>query len=443
MKLRFTFSLIIAAFVQIHAQNLLPPINSGVLPADSDPVCATPWYNNLDFDTTGYMVGDTVNDFTLFDISGSPFHLGTQLALGKPVLLVAGSLTCPYFRSKLNDINTVASAYATYISSTIVYVIEAHPTDTSPYSGTINVTTQNNNDGILFPQPTTYLGRKNLVDTLTQNYSVTCPLVIDGPCNEWWHAYGPAPLNAYLIDTNGIVIMKHGWFDQYPDNIYCDLDSLLNVSLPYCAPSSANGTFAVAPIYLTPWGAPGQMLYGTADIVNNSSDDVIVEVVKMVENYASGWESAFCLDVCMPSYIDSTTTLIFPGDTVHFSLDFFTSLTPDSSAVRLGFRNVNNENNSAAFWVRGFTSPTGIEEMNLLPAFSVFPNPANSIIQITSCSNDPGLSYNILDASGRIIISTSATNYCTLIDISGLSPGLYYIEQSSLSGREVLPFIRQ
>jgi hypothetical protein len=430
------FFLFLSACVAASAQTL-PSLNSGVLPNDSDPICSTPWYNNIDFDTAGYDLGETVNDFTLFDLNGNAFQLSAALAQGKPVLLIAGNLTCPVFRNQMNDINTVVSAYSSYITPMVVYGIEAHPTDTSPYSGTINITNQNLSQGILFPQPTTYLERKNLADTLIQNFTVNFPMVIDGPCNEVWHAYGPAPQNAYLIDTNGVVILKHGWFHQYPDNIYCELDSILNITLPYCAPTSASGSFILNPLVTAPWGPPGQIIYASADIINNSADDALIEVMKMTEIYAAGWNSSFCMGICYLTTVDSTAILLAPGDTMHFTLDFFTSPTPDSSRVRVGFRNVNNQSNAFSQWFYGYTSPVGIVEENSKPTFTVVPNPCTDQIVLQQSTASDNATYVIRDLQGRTCKTISMQeNTSGTIDVSDLPAGVYIIALES-DGRPI------
>lgn len=416
----------------------LPPINSGILPNDTDAICSTPWYNNIDFDTVGYDVGDTVNDFTLFDLNGNAFQLSAALAQGKPVLLIAGNLTCPVFRNQLSDINTVVSAYASYITPMVVYGIEAHPTDTSPYSGTINVHNQNINQGILFPQPTTYLERKNLVDTLLQNYTINFPIVIDGPCNEVWHTYGPAPQNAYLIDTNGTVILKHGWFHQYPNNIFCDLDSILGVTLPHCTSTSASGSFILNPLVTATWGVPGQIIYASADLINTGTDGVVIEVVKTSEIYAPGWNSSFCMGICYLTTVDSTTIMLAPGDTMHFTLDFLTSGTPDSSRVRVGFRNVNFPNNAHSQWFYGTTSPLGIDDLHVNDALNIYPNPCDDQLVLQGIDQNIPQVLEIYDISGRLqkTVSVPGNSSSVTIDVSDLAAGTYVI----VSPNETVPF---
>jgi hypothetical protein len=444
MKVIYLFAALLISSMAF-GQNLLPSINTGVLPNDSDPVCPTPFYSNLDFDTSGYDVGETVNDFTLFDRNGNGYQLSNALSLGKPVLLITGSLTCPVFRSQMPTINTVFTTYAADVNTAIIYTIEAHPTDTSPYSGTINITTQNINQGILFPQPTTYGERKALVDTLLQNMTVSPPVYIDGPCNEWWNKYGPAPQNAYLIDTNGTVLLKHGWFDQFPQDIFCDIDSVLGITSGNCNPPTTNGSFIFAPLVTNVYGFPGQTIYATGDLINNSLEDVLIAVVKLQEIYAPGWNSAFCMDICYSTTVDSTTIRLAPNDTMHFSLDFFTSLTPDSSRVRVGFRNLGFPSNQFSQWFKGNTNAVAVMEQASEGSFTIYPNPCSSVLHFvsnTAYDNYPG--YFIYDMNGKLQKTIAPQNQGTgfSIDVSDLNQGVYFIEHRGVQYSSYVKFVK-
>src|SRR5687768_11128860 len=242
------------------AQNFLKPsIGLSSIPGDNTAICAIPLYTGS-FDSSGLQAEDTAFDFKLYSISGDSFLLSEKLSHGKPVLLIAGSYTCPVFRNKVAVINSIAATYAGQIEIAIVYTLEAHPTVISPYFGYINVTQANQNAGILYDQPHTYGERKTICGDLLQAMTVQVPVYLDGPCNSWWSMYGPAPNNAYLIDTNGIIFAKHGWFDRHPDNdIVCDIDSLLGAG--GCNSTPSNGTFILEQVSTTVSGFPGEILY--------------------------------------------------------------------------------------------------------------------------------------------------------------------------------------
>ncbi len=414
------------------AQPLLPSIGIGNLPADTDPVCTIPFYNG-NFYTSGKQVGDTMADFTIYDLNGTAFNLATELAKGKPVLLIAGNYTCPVFRKQVPSINNVISTYSTQISTLVYYGVEAHPTDTSPYFGYVNTTTANINAGILYAQPTTYGQRKQLVSDMLNDPAIPllAPVYIDGPCNNLWSYYGPAPNNSYLIDTNGIIFSKHGWYDKYPDDIICDIDSLLG-NPTSCGSGNNNGTFILNVLSAdTVWGNPGNTLSINAELVNNSPNNVLVLLRRMANNMAPGCASSMCADVCYSTSTDTVTILIAPGDTQDFHFYFYTSSTGfDTSHARMRFRNVNNANNIYTVNFYGITTnalgiSNAVVSRNKVKGF---PNPARDRIQVSA--SFPVKAIDITDIAGKIIIS-NADPGC---DISKLKEGLYFLQVSGKNG---------
>jgi hypothetical protein len=421
--------LVLAAFhCPVISQTLLPAINSGILPSDNDSICDYPPFTGS-FETNGYAQNDTIPQFTLFDKNGSAFDISTELQNGKPVLLIAGSITCPVFRNKVATINDVISTYGNSIRTVIVYTIEAHPTDPSPYSGQVNITQQNIDENILYPQPVTYLERKNMVDSLLNLMTVFAPIFIDGPCNEWWLNFGPAPNNAYLIDTNGIIFSKHAWLDEYPKDIFCDIDSILGIS-GNCSSAPATGTFYLNIIDTMATGPAGTVLYTHAEIINNTTEDAVVIVMKLQENYAAGWDASFCINgVCYVTSLDSTTVLVPANDTISFSADFFTSAIPDSSNLKVGFRNQNMPSNQFAF--RFFAST--YDELSITEyanAISrIFPNPSNDAefnFKFAESLNEDAMLF-IYDITGKSVYAEKLPKNSLSVKVqTGLKNGIYW-----------------
>src|SRR5688572_3892150 len=128
------------ALLSAQTINLKPSIGLSSAPMDADAVCPIPTVKNT-FDNTGYQRGKYAADFTLYTAEGTPVNLRSELTKGKPVLLVAGSYTCPVYRRQMEQLNTIYDRYKDSISVYIVYTVEAHPiTDPSPYSGEVWVT---------------------------------------------------------------------------------------------------------------------------------------------------------------------------------------------------------------------------------------------------------------------------------------------------------------
>jgi hypothetical protein len=404
---------------------LLPSLGLNTLPANSATICQAPWYLGS-FYASGIQAGNSVPDFKLYDLNGDSLVLSNELAANKPVALIAGSLTCPVFRSKVNTINQVMATYGSAIRLFVIYTLEAHPTDTSVYFGYVNVTNQNTNANILFSQPTTYGQRKQMADTMSSFVSLNAPVFIDGPCNEWWSTFGPAPNNAYIISPQGKVIKKHGWFDKTPDRIFCDLDSILAVTSGSCVNTTAPGTFSISVVNSTVNGSPGDLLYDFVKVINTESVNVTIATKKIQKNHPAGWQTAFCADVCYSTSEDSIGFTIAPFDTLLFSLDFYTDANPDSGSVKVGFKNINKSNNAFSIRLRASTLPSqvGVQEYNSYSsAFQMWPNPADNTININASPET--LSITIYDVTGILVYA--APNK-TWHDISSLPPGVYYIK---------------
>ena len=422
-KLFYSFLPFALLFQAINAQPLLPSIGINSLPADSAPICPIPLYLGS-FSSSGYQEGDTAHDFKLYSTTGDSFVLSSALAAGKPVLLVSSSYTCPVFRGKIPSINNVISTYGTQIQTAVIYCVEAHPTDTSPYFGYVNITSANTAAGILFPQPTTYGERKNMVDTLLANTNLAASVFIDGPCNNWWLNYGPAPNNAYLIDTNGIIVAKHAWYDAYPDQILCDIDSLLGIS-GNCTPGATTGNFSLSITSNdTIWGAPGGIYSAQAQLTNNDTSDVLVLIGRLQNNIPAGWTSYFCLGItCYNSSTDSVLALLPAGQSIYFGLDYHTAATAATGQVRVGFRNQNNFSNA---YVRDFwciTTPTGVSQLSVgISPLYIYPDPVSTILNIQG-GNMGDDEYVITDLIGRKIVSSKEST----IDVHFLLPGIYFI----------------
>jgi hypothetical protein len=233
--------LLFAALTPLVAQpNLGPSIGVGSLPANSDEVCDIPFFLD-NFIYAGMNEGELIPDFNLYDLNGNEVIMSELLGQGKPVLMVAGSITCWVFREKIAVLNDLVQAYNDEIEIFIVYTVEAHPVvDASPYFGYEVVGGQNISEDLLYHQPVTYGQRKAIVNDLLNLYDINVPVYIDGPCNNWWETFGPAPNIGYLIDTDGTILAKEPWFDKHPWDIECDLEEHLNLNTG-CGITGQNG----------------------------------------------------------------------------------------------------------------------------------------------------------------------------------------------------------
>lgn len=235
MKRLLTLFCVFSAFELCGQTQLLPCINTGVLPSDQDSI--QPFVNYIDtsdqFMVGGFQLGDPVADFILYDTGNVAVQLSQLLSDGKPALIVSGSTTCPAYRNTAQYV--LPDMYVMFGSSVhfvVVYQLEAHPVgpDFSPFSDTVNTTAINIADSILLPQHRTYGDRKNDAIQLLNTQGFSCPTVIDGPGNEFWNTFGPSPNNGYLIAPNGTVYAKYGWMQHNKVQAISDIHALLSLS---------------------------------------------------------------------------------------------------------------------------------------------------------------------------------------------------------------------
>lgn len=179
-----------------------------IVPAWSQEVAKRPT-----FDTTGAMVGEQLPDFQMLDVDGGPVAL-SRAWMGRPVLLVTSSLTCPKSRSMFPDLVALAEKHKGKISVAIVYVIEAHPLhDLCPYKGVEDVTPENRRDGILHRQPTTLPERLKLAKEFKERMNCSLPIYVDTMEDRAWKGVGGGPNMAILVREGGTVIARQGWFE--------------------------------------------------------------------------------------------------------------------------------------------------------------------------------------------------------------------------------------
>jgi hypothetical protein len=413
---------------QLSAQPILrPSIGIGTLPSDNDSVCYIPWHLGS-FYTSGLQSGDTAFDFTLYDLNGDTLNLATALSNGRPVLLIAASYTCPVYRNLVPIINNVVNTYAGLLDVYIIYTIEAHPdVDTSVYFGYVHTGTPNIQAGILYRQPLTYGDRKLIVTDMLDSMNTLASVFIDGPCNNWWSTYGPAPNNSYLIDTNGIVFSKHGWFDRYPDDIYCDIDSLLGSSSGNCtsAGGSSNYTFQFTSADTINENA-GTTISVDAELTNTGTQDILIYARRLENHMPPGWASSMCIDVCYATNIDSVVFLLPAGVTQPVHVYFYTSsLTADTGHVKMGFKNLSDTTNKNVMHAFGVTRiPTSIQPINSVTDFTFYPNPVTSQLNINfnPLSNSDIQIFNLLGYKIIEVKNQSVT------DVSNLPDGIYLLK---------------
>jgi hypothetical protein len=250
--MRILLGLIIALIVVPMAAVAQPKLNGFIgldtPPADEEIVCTNQKINiKYPWDLNAYpqwmaFPNPTINDFRFYTNDTVGVTASKLLATGKPLVLIDGSYTCDVFRYAIPQINQLYQRYGDSISMYVVYTLEAHPiVDTNFYKSNQSWVVKNDSiDNVLYRQPKTYGERRAMVDTMMRRQTsptLLPPIIIDGPCNQWWNFFGPAPNCAYLIASDGHVVKHQPWFNvkwttgvqqPQPDFLSHYIDSILH-----------------------------------------------------------------------------------------------------------------------------------------------------------------------------------------------------------------------
>ena len=83
----------------------------------------------------------------------------------------------------------------------------------SPYTDKIWLTTLNEVAGIHCAQPRTLEGRIALAHELRRRFRLSTSMLIDAMDDRAWRAFGVPPNVAILVDPDGRIAVKQGWFE--------------------------------------------------------------------------------------------------------------------------------------------------------------------------------------------------------------------------------------
>jgi plastocyanin len=73
-------------------------------------------------------------------------------------------------------------------------------------------------------------------------------------------------------------------------------------------------------------------------------------------------------------------------------------------------------------------NPTGITDNNLPPDFTIYPNPADNLMTIRTNNNLTGNQFVITDQTGRQVFNGKLVDDATPVNISQLTPGIYFVQ---------------
>lgn len=183
----------------------------------------------------GYIEGEYVGDFTIYDFEGNSLNLYETLQNGKPTIMVSGSVSCIRFTNAFHPVTATAPAYNT-LSNFIegyqdafnwifVYGVEAHPTEGECPSncppGSFNDTT--------VVQHETYLYRRFALGDWLDSPAHDFPfnMYADNPDNAVYNNFFQRPFGALVLNCEGEVVMRGDWLHIFVNTYHSDLVALL------------------------------------------------------------------------------------------------------------------------------------------------------------------------------------------------------------------------
>jgi hypothetical protein len=165
------------------------------------------------FTAGGVQPGQPLPALSLLDLDGNRVDVGAMRG-ERPLVLVTASLTCNVARRNQAAIAQLQQQHGDALAVAVVYTIDAHPQgDPCPYSGEEWVPPANERDQVLVRQPATLGARLELARRYAREWSPRTPVLVDTMDNASWRALGEAPNAAVVIDRDGTVVARAGWFD--------------------------------------------------------------------------------------------------------------------------------------------------------------------------------------------------------------------------------------
>ena len=157
-------------------------------------------------ETSGVQKGALMPDLDVVTLDGQPFKLAT-LWREKPLVLVTASITCPIAMEQCPSLQGLREKHAADANTVVLYVREAHPAP----AGT-PLTAGESGHGAQ-PQPTSLDDRLTLARAFAKEFAGGATVLVATMDPAALERLGAGPNSGLLIDTQGRLAAKHGWYD--------------------------------------------------------------------------------------------------------------------------------------------------------------------------------------------------------------------------------------
>lgn len=157
--------------------------------------------------------GAAVPDVVVHDASGREVRLADAIG-DKPVVLQLGSRSCPVFRYRRFGMHELQREFSGRVDFLVLYTQEAHPVgSSSPYTDEEWDMWINRLTGVRLGATTTLDERRERAVDTVQRLDLDSAVLVDGMDDAAWEAFGAAPSPAFVLDTDGRVVLRQVWVD--------------------------------------------------------------------------------------------------------------------------------------------------------------------------------------------------------------------------------------
>lgn len=157
--------------------------------------------------------GSEMPDVVVYDADGREARLADVIGR-RPVVLQLGSRSCPVFRYRRFGMQKLQREFAGRIDFLVLYTQEAHPVGSpSPYSDEEWDLWINRVTGVRLGSTTTLEERRERAVDTVQRLELDAAVLVDGTGDAAWRAFGAAPSPAFVLDTDGRVVLRQVWVD--------------------------------------------------------------------------------------------------------------------------------------------------------------------------------------------------------------------------------------
>jgi len=181
-----------------------------------------------DLQTSGPDVGSPAPDSKIIQLNGRAFSLSQYK--GHVLVLEFGSMSCPVFRTHVQEMEKLKAAEGSRAFFMIVYTREAFP------AGDKNVE-RNRDEGISVPQAKTIDERKTEAMEAGRELRITIPMATDTMDDAISTAYGSFPNGTVVIGKDGNIAARQQWTN--PDSLRTMIDDACQATVAPTATAAA------------------------------------------------------------------------------------------------------------------------------------------------------------------------------------------------------------